>query len=552
MSVESSSLLFHTYYVNYPIEMTRKCPLCGSSIDYKYPNAGHQFTDFSGKFREIRQLYICTNSNCSMASIPFNPSPSLVLPHKRFSLAIWRWIATEAKIYKQNPAQITHRLHNEFGVNISENTVRNCINEIDVHLSRQIDLRTMDIVSQQGKVLIAFDGQESDKAGPSLWLFVDVISNRVLHVALLDHANHEILYGVIELILKKYKVSLLGFVSDKQGSIVKMRDTFYPEIPHQFCQFHFLQNMWKHLEKKDSSIYTLLRKSVKSLYIVNTSVKKVKKLPDGTIVSVREFFSEVAQDFEKLLKNRTTKFKSFRGVKFFERLEHYINEMKIEIVKQNKDDWITKKLKKTVSDIEKTLDSLRELHNNCIKMWEFFKKTQKTLGDDIGDKSEKIKRMDKHFNTLWNKCKGHKEICTKANIKSILPSKSTEIPGVMQEWVRLYERYRRGLFAYYDFPMTIRTNSQMEQAFSVQKSFFFGHCRRKIVGDQVRIRGGFRLKLIYAGTEEVEEIIKKIADDYSRSIILEGLVNLQERISAESKRWSTEDMEYHFSELWEK
>lgn len=62
--------------------------------------------------------------NYSKATINFKISPFSVLSRKILSLVVWRWIASEAKIYKQNPAQITYQLRNEFGINIAENTVR--------------------------------------------------------------------------------------------------------------------------------------------------------------------------------------------------------------------------------------------------------------------------------------------------------------------------------------------------------------------------------------------------------------------------------------------
>ena len=168
-------------------------------------------------------------------------------------------------------ALICERIYDQFNVKISESTIRKYINEIDAYLSNQIDKRTIKMLKDQGKIILALDGQKSDKNKSGLWLFVDLISNRVLKIVILESADHATLYALVEEILNFYEVELVGLVSDKQGSIVKMRDTFYTEIPHQYCHFHFLQNLWNHIEVKDANLHKELSKAVNNLHILKVS-----------------------------------------------------------------------------------------------------------------------------------------------------------------------------------------------------------------------------------------------------------------------------------------
>ena len=116
-----------TKYITYPEELNHKCIACGSRLKFCYPSGGHTYTGFFDTIKEIRKLYRCTNTACALFNKPLNLAPLNVLPFKRYSLAVWKWIAKEAKIYGQKPVQIYERIQGEFAVEISEGTIRSNI-----------------------------------------------------------------------------------------------------------------------------------------------------------------------------------------------------------------------------------------------------------------------------------------------------------------------------------------------------------------------------------------------------------------------------------------
>lgn len=121
---------------------------------------------------------------------------------------------------------------------------------------------------------------------------VGLLSNCVLNNRLLNTADHSKLNSEVDHILKTYGVKLKAMVSDKQNSIVKMRDTFYPEVLHQYCHFHFLQNLWNHIKVKDGNLHKKLKKIVNNLYIVSAA-KSVKINFEGLgRASIRDVFHE--------------------------------------------------------------------------------------------------------------------------------------------------------------------------------------------------------------------------------------------------------------------
>jgi len=548
MSVSKRGSFVDIQYITYPKELDRKCISCGSPVEFLYPSGGHGYTDFQGKIKEIRKFYCCTNPDCDLHANPLNPTPLNVLPFKQFSLGIWKWIAQEARLFKQKPAQICERIDELFNVKISESTIRKYIKEIDAYLSNQIDKRTIQVLKAQGRIILALDGQKPDKTGAALWLFVDLISNRVLKIVILESADHGTLHALVEDILTFYEVELTGLVSDKQSSIVKMRDTFYADVPHQYCHFHFLQNLWNHIEVKDGNVHKELSKAVNNLYIL--TVSKTSKIFFEGIgkAPIREVFREVEQSLRTLIKARTRKFEHLRGVEVYERLSRYVEEMDQVLAADDPDRKIVQLMNKTADSLHRALKETENHYKACVELNETFQSVRKSLGKEPDSKKPEIKEpsvlkeekltvLDDRFEEIWEKVKGFGEIMEKSQLRTFLPQKDTPANTIKQEWVRLYYSYRRGLCAYYDFSIIAKTNSPMETKFSQEKSIFISRVGREQVGSQIRIRGEHVLKQLYAGKQEIKEIIKAMGTDYDRAQIIKELNALARRTKEETKLW---------------
>ena len=467
----------------------------------------------------------------------FNPAPLSVLPGKRFSIDVWKWIAREAKIYHQKVSQIVARLRAEFGIKISESTVRSYIDEIDVYVAGKIDEKTASIIREQGQILLSFDGQEPDESGPSLWLFVDVISNRVLRIVVLDHADHETLHAQVEQILTDYETTLAGLISDKQGSIVTMHDLYYPDIPHQYCHFHFLQNMWNHIEVKDGHIHKELARCVNHLYITSTKKETKKNIEGVGKVGVRDAFKDIEKDLRKLLKGSTKKFERLRGHETWLKLKQYADDIEAAIVNEDQDQWTVKMMASTAATIREALESTSLDHDACVDMLQRFQEIRSLLGSPTLVRQEKINILDAICDQIWIEFSASEGISSMDELRTFLPSYSRSEGQIMLEWVRLYFSYKPGLFAYYDFPVLERSNVAIERKFGEEKTIFYSVCGKIQVAPQVRARGEYILKELYAGKDEVIEIVDEVSKDYDIEQIKAGLVELEDRISDETENW---------------
>ncbi len=113
---------------------------------------------------------ICTNSECNLYEVPFNPSPRFDYSQRYYGKDVLEKIGEYhiKKSAKLNPRQILEILETEYELPISERTVSRMCGDILVLTSFQIDQNTVEIIQKQKFLLIALDGQEPDGERPAL------------------------------------------------------------------------------------------------------------------------------------------------------------------------------------------------------------------------------------------------------------------------------------------------------------------------------------------------------------------------------------------------
>ncbi len=504
-----------TTHINtrYPSFLNRTCPFCNSRVRFTYPGRKRNIVDFQGSYTETRYFYCCTNKSCFNHSHPFNPSPSYTLPNKKYSSSVWKWIGRECRSYNMNASKIYKRIQEEYGINITENTIRNICDEIDSYLVYKIDEETKKQVQVQGKILISLDGQKPEDGEDALWLFVDLISNRVFKVELLASADHMTLKKCIEDIEKEYEVEIIGFLSDKQGSIVKMCKSYYPDVPHQYCQFHFLQNLWNYIEAKDSSLQKQLSTMINHLRITTISVKVNIILPNVGIVNFREYFRSIESDLRKLIKNRNKKFEKLRGTRSYERIKNYCIELSDVCGQQDPNHRVTKILKNTASKLENSLMEQSSSYTACIELVANFKQIRDKLNNIFDNSQKHTAALSIIFENIWENIRLNRQPFT--SLRAKLPQKNMSLITIKEQWYRLFKSYLPGLFRYYEFPVVERTNAKMEQQFGQEKQKFIQRSGKPNVSRQIRMRGASELKIQYAKSNEIKEYLNSLEGSYS-------------------------------------
>ena len=530
-----------TVRISYPKELDKACIVCGSIVKFKYPDGGKLVHTLESDIYQVINYYACTNEVCELSKKAFNPSPRFDYGDGYFGADVFRLVADEYLLFSQKPDQIHDRLTEKYQLDISRTTIARMCDDILKLKSLKIDEKTLEIIQEQDYILLGLDGQDPGGDAPSIWCFMDMISNRILATRKFDSLDFEVLYDTIEEISKFYEVKIIGWVSDKQNVITKCHDTFYLEIPHQYCQYHFLRNTWNHLVSLDSTVYLNLRKVINGLYIHSASKSTKIYFENIGKISVRKVFENVDKDLQAMIKVRNKVFKELRGMWIYETLMGYIEDMEQIIKDLDPTFRFTKIAVRTASALKTVLLEVKEKYEHSLPLFRYFQQIRGVFGDDKTSETVKKARLSNIYSQILADGKLMDSTLRLEDCKSFLPSKKRNAVEIMGEWCRLWASYLPGLFQYYSFPEIIKTNMKLEQGFGKEKQALFNRVAKANVAHMVATRGEDYLRIKHCTTEELKSDIVKA---YSEELIKQLRAELSESIKQSTATRRTRSRQY--------
>ncbi|MBU0493564.1 MAG: transposase [Chloroflexi bacterium] len=208
----------------------------------------------------------CVNPQCAQRGQPYTSAAAqmITVPECTYGLDViaqigW-WRDREHLSREQIHAQLLAR-----GVQICERQVDHLYARYQVLLGCAERLEThqlQDIVAERGGLIISLDGLEPEGAAEQLWVVREVQTGRTLVVGWLPRVNHKTLAALLQPVVD-LGLPLLATVSDKQGAVRKALRLVWPEIPHQWCQSHYLGHATRPVYDHDSTHKTVLRKAIR-------------------------------------------------------------------------------------------------------------------------------------------------------------------------------------------------------------------------------------------------------------------------------------------------
>lgn len=546
MKYKTYSEGYKTVRVGYPKDLNLKCPLCEHDVKYEYANSGKIVHTLNGDINQVINLYTCTNKECEFHDNAFNPAPRFDYGARHYGADVFRLIADDFLIYDLKADQIYKRLIKKYELDISTDTVSRICDDILKLKSFKIDEKTVEIISVQGFILLGFDGQDPGGDAPALWNFMDLISNRVLATCKFESLDYKTLHRTIEEIREFYGVEIIGWVSDKQNVITKCHDTFYQDIPHQYCQYHFLRNTWNHLAALDSNIYIPLKKAIGGLYIHTASKNATVYFENVGEVSIREVFKNTDKDLRVMIKARNKVFKELRGVWLYEKLTEYVNKMDDMLKNLDPNFRFTKILNRTAATLREALNDVKCYYNDGFELNDDFQQIRQIFGETKTSKAEKVEQLGSRYDLILAKAKNREPKLKTEDLKSFLPDKKRSTAEILGEWYRLWGSYRNGLFEYYSFLELFKTNMVLEQSFSKEKQAIFSRVAKGNISHMVATRGEDYLRIKHCTTEELEA---DIVEQYSEEIVRRLRAELRADIKEQTVKWCTRSRDYEGLEV---
>lgn len=231
---------------------------------YQWDKVVQQMT---GVFHVASRGGVCENAECSQKNrlVKSTVAEIVSLPECTYGLDVIAQIGWWRDREHQDRKEIHSRLVSR-GVQLSERQVDYLYNRYQILLacvSNQDRDRLEVIVEEHGGLKVCLDGLSPEGASEQMWVVREVESQITLVVAWLDKVNHETLQTLLAPVVA-LEMPILATVSDKQPCLQKALEQLWPEMPHQWCQPHFLGNIADHVYERDRMLKTEMCQEIRA------------------------------------------------------------------------------------------------------------------------------------------------------------------------------------------------------------------------------------------------------------------------------------------------
>ena len=230
----------------------------------------------SGSVRLRLKVRRCEREGCVRHRVPYRPEieGALALPQHEFGLDVVALVGALRHREHRSVPEI-HAILRSRGVPVAERSVTNLLDRYDEVLATQLadpaHLRRQ--LAGQDRIILALDGLQPDVGHEVLWVLRDCLSGTVLLARSLLSGTAEDLAVLLRVVIEAVALPVAGVISDGQHSIRKAVTTVLPDVPHQFCHFHFLREAALPVFEADRHAKKELKKGVRGVRPIERMVE---------------------------------------------------------------------------------------------------------------------------------------------------------------------------------------------------------------------------------------------------------------------------------------
>jgi len=166
--------------------------------------------------------------------------------------------------------QIQDELLDSYQISLSEDTITNYLRKYQVMVAaRHQDMsRWQEEYKDCSDVILTIDGMQPEKGHETLYVLRELRKNRVWFAeSLISSSTAEIqkLIQRAKNLSQQLNKPVRCWISDKQDALVTIIAAEFPNVPHRYCNNHFLRDLAKPVLEKDSHAKVQMRRKVRGL-----------------------------------------------------------------------------------------------------------------------------------------------------------------------------------------------------------------------------------------------------------------------------------------------
>jgi hypothetical protein len=243
--------------------------------DHRY----RRFHTLDGPVQLICKLNHCPDPTCPGHAKTKSPELeiTLALPQMAIGWDVFCWIGHRRCSRHMAISLIRSELLDDYDIKLSEDAIDQYIRRYQVMLAaRQQDAESLRREYQSGaEIILCIDGLQPEKGHETLYVVRELTRKRVWFAEPLISADED----EVRRLIKKARewVQSLGppvglWMSDKQEAFIKAIAAEFPEVPHRYCDNHFLRDLARPVLEADSHAKVQMRKKVRGLRAIEQAV----------------------------------------------------------------------------------------------------------------------------------------------------------------------------------------------------------------------------------------------------------------------------------------
>jgi hypothetical protein len=258
--------------------LDRECPACGRMM-HVCDHRSRRFHTLQGPVELLCRLGRCPDPDCPGHTKTKSPEleVTLALPKWAIGWDVFCWIGHRRCSRHWAIPQIQGELLDDYGIRLSQDAITRYIHRYQVMLAaRQHDPEGLRRQYQAaGEIILSIDGLQPEKGHETLYVVRELTEKRIWFAEPLLSATAD----EVRRLIKKARewaesldVPVALWLSDRQDAFVTGIAAEFPDVPHRYCDNHFLRDLAKPVTEADSHAKVQMRKKVRGLRAIEQAV----------------------------------------------------------------------------------------------------------------------------------------------------------------------------------------------------------------------------------------------------------------------------------------
>src|SRR4051794_377097 len=258
--------------------LDRECPACGRMM-HVCDHRSRRFHTLEGPVELLCRLDRCPDPHCPGHTKTKSPEleVTLALPKWAIGWDVFCWIGHRRCSRHWAIPQIQGELLDDYGIRLSQDAIARYIHRYQVMLAaRQHDPEGLRRQYQAaGEIILSIDGLQPEKGHETLYVVRELTEKRIWFAEPLLSATAD----EVRRLIKKARewaesldVPVALWLSDRQDAFVTGIAAEFPDVPHRYCDNHFLRDLAKPVTEADSHAKVRMRKEVRGLRTIEQAV----------------------------------------------------------------------------------------------------------------------------------------------------------------------------------------------------------------------------------------------------------------------------------------